>query len=181
MTKESKIKHSSSMIIGKIIPVIIVIFSAIMLLILLIPDGNKTVNYTDKEDVINSTAYYCSVNAVETILGDDHIEEIISISYICSNLNDRIFDYSSVKIVYSNGDEEKTRYFEGYYNATSTSRQKEFIFNEIDQTQHQNNSRPLIFTYIIPSMKNNDAREREYNDFAVSIIYNHAKEVSKWH
>ncbi len=179
MKKEAKIKSSVPMIIGKIIPVVVLLISATMLLLLLVPDGQKVIELNNEEDVKQSLAYDCSTKALEYILNDDAIERIISICYICPN-ND-LLDYTSVKITYDNGNEEKTRYFETDYGPAIKFSEKKLIFHEIDEKQHRINSRFLIFSYFIPNWKNNDMREREYNEFAVEVILMNAKENSEWH
>lgn len=179
MKKEAKIKSSIPMIIGRVLSIVVVIVSVGLLLLLLVPDGEKIVKFNDETEVRESLAYYCSVKSLETIMGDDTIEEVISICFICPN--DSTFDYTSVKVVYNNGKEKITRYFETDYGTTMSSPQKKLFFNEIDENQHRINARFLIFPYLFPEWKDNDMREREYDDFAVNVILNDAKENSQWH
>ena len=175
MKRKIKIKKSPSMIIASITPVVTILISVFMLLLLLVPDGKEIVTFDDETAIKESAAYPYAIRAIETILNDDHIQELLSVSFFQPDLDD-FFEDTNIKVVYSNGSQEISRYFKGSYSLRHGK--AEYTFHEIDEKQYRANTRIMLVKSLVTDWKDKDIRIHTYDEFATNVLLSHVKEAN---
>ena len=159
MSKGTKIPSSPAMIAARLLPIVAAVLTLILLLTAMIPDGNTTVSFDSEAAVRSSDAYAQAVDAIRTILKEEKVENVSSVSFVYTD-EDAGISVCDLKIVYNNGSENKVRYFR---NGSETTAFK-----------YSAGCRIILMNLFIPSER--VYRSQVYDSFAVNVIFNDAKE-----
>lgn len=176
MNKKPKIKSTVAMTIGRYLLIPIIIVSVVLFILTMMPDHQEIVRFESETAVRESVAYECIQDSIRMIRRDSHIESIISISYVYTDVDTDTFNSTSTKIVYNNGSGEVTRYFRKSHQSLP-GKEKASVY-EIGEQQYNAGLRVLLLKPFVSDWKDKDLREHSMDEYAINIILNDAKEVN---
>ena len=177
MGQKAKIQASRGMMTARYIQIGLYALSLLLVLLLLIPDGKKTVELETEHTVRNFKLYNETIRVLQAVEEDDDIETLDEISYIAPQNEKLEVDIVSFEVQYHNKSEKKTRYF--YLGEPRPG--KDRTFTEISKQEYQKRTRGIFLSFFTPILGETDAREHTYSDEAIDIFYRDAKEGTLWH